>query len=465
MWLWSLLLVGNTAEALFGPASVGCSQEGCDPGRSFFASGVRVPGQARLAWTDKNAAFGGPDGAWGCSTSDAQILCSRSNAKGLAAYNGSGHPMWGSSQLGGNATYAGAAPLITEGGLGASIAALDDDSFAVLSASEGITALAGPSDTYTHPSLLAHALGPALIEQQGGDYVVLFVDRSGELVAWSAETQSCWAAMYVCAEHNATNPVYCETDPSRYGFLLPVATPSINGTRGYLAARRVGGGVDTGDAPSSYVTAIVTGSIVGRLTVSWRLRVPGTLVSGAQVIGDNIVVVQTCNDTACQVVAVADEGDYGRLMWIAPRGTNVGNRVVAALAADPRGGVWIWSAAGSAGGAPSLRRLSARDGAVVQVVELPASLARPVTHFTIGDSNPPVLVAGFEEVASSKIAPAHVVVSVSLATENETENKSAVLWTYRVRGSIQTKQIALFPGPPSSLVVLSTTEEGLIALG
>jgi len=467
-----------SAQPFPGPSIFGCSQEGCDPSRSFHAPVVGPlplhPG-TQILWRDPDVTL--EEGAWGCASDGTRAVCSWNDDQGLAEYDlASRGKGWTTGIIG--SAFSGSSPLLTSAGgdFGDEyVVGMDNDTFAVLNAANGIVTLAAKVGTAEGTGLpKVPVLGPTLLQQEGsGDRVVLLVDQSGKLVAWSVSLGFCWASAYLCPPGISFSD--CQSEPER-GYLRPISTPALNSaaTVAYIGTQHY----FNGSHGNGYLVSLKAGGISSRLHVLWTMEFDhGYELMPGVTVADNIVMVHLCRAKgkllkgySCNLTAIEDvDSTSGKIIWstvVLETSERLPTPSELSIALDPRGGVWAWTFV-------ELRRLKVTTGDVIQRIEASDLGGEPVSHFLISfnsSSAAPVLFGAF---AQAKRNNGFEVVAINLTVQSKTVTSPQpieILWKIGLHGSPPGQVTIISSMAPnnqntSSSALLVPSSDGLVVLG
>jgi hypothetical protein len=267
------------------------------------------------------------------------------------------------------------------------------------------------------PLLLDHVIGPYLLSLGGDEYRAIIVKRDATLLVYDIELRLCWASLHLCAfPAERCGP---ETSPST-PVLAPIAAPATVGFRTYFPASLVSWPRPNGTHAHArpYLVAIAAGDTSMRVHTLWTLdlSVLGSAwslsnASGVHAVDGVLMLHLFADGEAPLLVAVRDDGTSGTVLWSRADGAAAGLGYVA-LAADPRGGAWVVSAAGTHDRTQMLNRLAAATGEVLQTADVTAlglgrlsTTARFVVHSCAScDDAAPILVAAFDGGAVAAVA-------------------------------------------------------------
>jgi outer membrane protein assembly factor BamB len=155
-------------------------------------------------------------------------------------------------------------------------------------------------------------------------------------------------------------------------------TPGRRGNRIYVSTqfKLDDGRLDPNHHARLYAIDVDRDAPAGRrLRVAWFHEFGARSGASPLVLGDTVVFdgdrSTPSGPFAPRYIALRDTGRRPRVLWESP----LGGPSAASAAQDPRGGMWVF-----AFGGPTLRRLSPRDGSVVQTIDLDRAVGAPGTH-------------------------------------------------------------------------------------
>lgn len=422
--------------APFRLSLLGCPMAHCDPAMSDHVL-MRAPSAVSSIWSDATAES--DETGLGCSATPFMAVCTFGPAKDGAqrpqvkAYNATGKVLWDSGDVL-NGTAWTSVPILSRNG---EAIATDDQSLVRFSADGRVVwKSATPGGRPISPTLTQN--GAVVLATIGGP-ISVYKSDTGELVGQLdlRDTLGGLRGRFETTNTPGTrgNRVYISTefkledggsDPNHHGRLYAVD-------------------VDPAPGPQESVR------------VAWFYEFGARSGASPLVIGDRIYFdgdrASPSGAFAPRFFAVRDEGSSPRLLW----DYATGGPAAASAARDPRGGLWVFAL-----GATSLVRLSEKDGALLDTIDLPSLTgvagARPwsgigITH---GRKGQPVLIV------SARTTSAAWVIAIDVTARS-------LIWKAHVGsdsyGDLPRGQWPILAGGDGKRVLVFTTRNGVRALG
>lgn len=425
----ALLLAASDAPALRVPV-IGCPMAHCDAAMSDRVR-MRAPVSVAPAWFDGETAS--KDTGLGCSGNAIIAVCTFGGSPDgsarphLKAYSADGRVLWDSGTVL-NATAWTSVPIVTRRG---AVIAADDTSL--------VRFEAGGQVRWRTPTPGGRPISPTVTSSG----TIVLATIGGPVSAYDPDT----------GEHLATLDLR-ETLGGLSGRFETTNTPGARGNRIYVSTEFK---LEDGSADPNHHARLYAIDVEDkRLSIAWYFEFGARSGASPLVIGDLIVFdgdrASADGAFAPRFFAIRDEGPAPSLVWqYEPGGPGA-----ASAARDPRGGLWVFALGGG-----RLTRLSERDGAVLQTIDLPVvsgvSGARPwsAMGMAFGASGQPVLIV------SAQTPSAPYVMAIDVASE-------MLVWKHAlsedVYGDLPRGQWPIVVRSDGARVLVFTTRNGVSAL-
>jgi len=418
-------------------AAAGCPMSHCDPAMSDQAR-VPPPRAAAAHWLDAGAASGSQ--GLGCSGDGRVAACTFGDRSGdrtrpyLKIYDAGGRVRWtAGTEL--NAWAWTSVPLIARNG---DVIAADDERLVRFSSAGRVRWRASTPG------------GAPISPTRAADGTIVLATAGGPVSAYAPDTGRRLGTLDLRATLDGLSGRFDTTN-----------TPGVRGNRLYVSTQFTldDGRADPNHHARLYAIDVDPSARPGRrLRVAWHFDFGARSGASPLVVGDLIVFdgdrAAPDGPLAPRFFALRDRGDRPQLVWE----HELGGPGVASAALDPRGGAWVFSFGG-----PTVRRLSLRDGRVVQTIDLDALAGvegerhTPFSAMTIagGPGEPPTMLVSARSPESAYL------LAVDLAT-------GTLRWRHRLAGPVfEDTPMGQFPvveGADGRRAVVFTTRRGVQAV-
>lgn len=355
--------------APFQPARTGCAMAHCDPRMSDIVRSL-PPAASSTTVLHHDAASPGSVTGLGCSANGHVAICANRGKTGdsIIAYAADGSRLWTSQGLLNGWTWT-SAPMVNPGG-----GAIAADSARVVRF--------GPAGQVIWATRTPLGLPISPIETRGG--TIVLATRFGPLSAYNS------------TDGSPVGTLYIRENPDDTEFFDTANTPCTAGNRIYISAMKRNDPSNTGWLAALDVDPSNTAE---PLKVAWHFTFGAPSGASPTCVGNTIYFdgagLHPGDPVRPQLFAVRDDGSAGTLVWNQP----VTSRVLASLAQDPRGGLWVYYE-----GSGALDRRSNLTGNVIESLDVPALVGDvnpnvPWSALTIaGAATQPVLIVGTRDI-------------------------------------------------------------------
>ena len=407
----------------------GCPMAHCDVRMSDLAN-LPAPG-ANVGVVWRREADRGSLSGLGCSSNGTVVACTLIGTGGdnLVVYDYDGNRLWGSGSVL-NETTPTSAPIVAVDGS----VIVADDLHVVRFDPQGTV-------VWNTPTPGGNPISPVLTDN---GHVVL-ASFAGPISAYDLATGALVGALPI-RKFGLFGPTFSTTN-----------TPCVRGNRVYVLVEKDGANLSN---EGRLVAVDVSAS---GLRLAWQVGYGARSATSPLAIGDTIYFVgdRPAGGFGMKeptVIAVRDLGNQGEVVWTRP--VQPPFSVLAAMAQDPRGGMWFFPA-----GDENLIRLDAGDGHEIERIGVDALVGEPAFHvpgsaITIaGTAANPVLL-----VSAKSFRGTSYVLAVDLAART-------LLWKALVSAQSALNhgstsgQFPVMTRNGSPRVVYSTYDLGVFAVG
>jgi outer membrane protein assembly factor BamB len=361
---WAVLIPPSYAQQPFVPALQGCAMAHCDSRMSGLIR-MNPPTGAGAAVQHHDALSAGKGIGLGCSSNGTLIACTYKDPAGnnLVAYNASGKRLWASGSLLNANAYA-SAPLISAAG---DIIAADDQR--ILRFNRGgsvIWSSTNPSGIPISPVLTGS--GTLIVATKGGP-VSAFDSTDGHLLG----------------------SLVLRVSPDSPDLYETINTPCARGNRIYISAQSQ----NSRSNGSLIAVDVQADNSAAPLSIAWQFPFggpsgasPTCLANMVYFDGMSLTPGGPANPT---IFGLRDDGPSATLLWA----QTVPNPLPAAMAQDPRGGVWSMYV-----NYPSIERRDAGTGALLESLNVDALIGDAVANnpfsaiMIAGPKSRPIMILG-----------------------------------------------------------------------